>query len=236
MNWINEKNKIFEDFYAPLFLENGFKKRGWEFYKEIEKDKLGIVVKLNSSGNNLSDSVSFWILLGIKFNLNYPEKLKVSNITLYKCEIQFGIMELLYPQENETVILGEYWYNLGRTHNSIGKDIGSKEITEHQFYGASEGKEINIKEKISEKYIKYSTQTFNRNNKLLNKKEYIGIDTSNRYDTNNINDIMRQINEDMKMILNFKNEIMEINNFIKTDTSELIPNKIKNKIIKIYKK
>ena len=229
MDWLEQKNKIFSDFYLPLFLNNGFRKRGWEFYKEIEKNKFGIVVKLTSSGYNSFDSASFFISVGLKFNKNDSEILKKSDITLYRCEIEFNVIELFYPEE--TIELGEYWYHMGgEIYPWDLKKIGDKYTSESNYYGAFNGRGVTIREKISDKYIKSLKQVFDKNDNLVEEEEYISYDTTFRYDRENINDIMRQIEEDTQKISQFADEISNVNNFLEKDTTKIISNKIKDKI------
>ena len=230
MDWIEQKKKLFEELYLPLFIQNGFQKRGWEFYKVIEKDKFGVVVKLCSSGNNLSDWASFWIQIGLKINSKFPEKLKRSDITLYSCEVQFSIIELLYPEE--TVVLGEYWYDLGDACQiDIAPAIGSKNISESTFSGAFEGTEITTRERISERHIKYTNQEFDEANNLVEQNEYIYLDTENRYDTMNIESVHKQLSEDIQKVIDFLNELNDFDTFAKRETQKIISDKLKKEIV-----
>jgi hypothetical protein len=228
INWTEQKNKLFKELYLPLFTDNGFRKRGWEFYKEIEKDKLAAVINLTSSGNNSFESASFWITIGIKYNPSFPQKLKRSDITLHKCEVQFNIIELLYPKEN--VKLGEYWYHLGWVYKDVEQKIGSKHVSESVFYGAGEGKELRIKERISANYIKHTTQKFNKKDKMTAQNEYVYLDTDERYNTCDIISIQQQLEKDIKIVLEFINKLCDMECFANTDTQEIIRNEIKNKI------
>ena len=232
INWTEQKKKLFEELYLPLFLENGYKKRGWEFYKEIEKDKFGIVVKLCSSGNNLCDWASFYILIGLKFNSKFPEKWKKSDITLNKCEVQFSIVELLYPEEEENIELGEYWYHLGNAYKiPLDREIGSKHISESNYYGAFEGTGVDTRERISERHIKHTHQEFDKKSKLTKQSEYVYLDIDDRYDTMNIESVNKQLSEDIHKVIDFLNELNDFDIFAKKDTRKMISDKLKNKII-----
>ena len=237
IDWLKQKEKIFNEIYLKIFSENGFKKHGWEFYKIIEQNKLCVMVKINSSGNNSDKSVAFWVLIGLKFNKNNHERLKPGDIKLDRCEIQFSIVELLYPKEDETVKKGEYWYWLGGTEsedNQLNKKTGSIDKWESQYYGYDEGREEHIRERISEKYIKYVNREFNENNELIEEDEYIALDTYGRYNRRNIEEIFIKITEDTEKINEFINKLSVINTFIEEDTSDIISNKIKKKIIGKY--
>ena len=230
MNWIEQKNKLFEELYLPLFTDNGFKKRGWEFYKEIEKDKFAVVLKLNSSGNNLPESASFWILIGLKFNPKFPEKLKRSDMTLYKSEVQFSIIELLYPKE--TVELGEYWYDLGESYNiGVGCNIGDKQVSTSEFCGAFTGVGIDTRERISKHHIKHTYQKFDENNNLTEQSEYVYRETEGRYDTMDIDCIYKQLTEDINKFIDFHEELIDFENFRNKNTQQIISDKLKNEII-----
>ena len=233
VNWIEKKQKLFEELYLPLFLENGFKKRGWEFYKEIEKDKLGVVVKLCSSANNSFDEASFYILIGLKINAKFPEKWKKSDITLYKCEMQFSIIELLYPEEEENIELGEYWYHLGNLCKiPLDPAIGSKYKSESTYHGAFEGKGVDIRERISGRHIKHTHQEFNKKGNLTKQHEYIYLDKNDRYDTLSFESISRQLSEDIHKVINFLSALNDFDTFLKKDTRKMISDKLKNRIIK----
>lgn len=232
MNWTEQKNKFFEELYLPLFLENGFKKRGWEFYKEIEKDKFAVVVKLNSSGYNMPESASFWILIGLKFNPKFPDKLKKSDIALYKCETNFSIVELLYPEE--TVKLNEYWYKLGKSYSiNIGRKVGDKRIDTSILSGAFTGTEVNTRERVSEHHIKHTCQEFDKKKNLKKQSEYIYRDTDNRYNTTNVDSIEKQLKEDIDKVFNFLRELNDFDSFVRKDTREIISDKLKKEIIEI---
>ena len=231
INWIKQKDKLFEDLYLPLFIKNGFSKRGWEFYKEIEKDKLAVVVKLNSSGNNLPHSASFWILIGLKFNLYFPEKLKRSNMTLYECEVQFSLIELLYPEET-TVNLNEYWYTLGKSYNiGLGHEIGSKKVFTSIVSGASTGTNVDTRERISERHIMQVCQEFDEQNNLTKQYEYTYLDTEDRYDTMCIGSIYKQLTEDINKVFTFLKELNNFDSFVRKNTQDIISDKLKKTII-----
>ena len=231
-NWIEQKTKLFEALYLPLFLENGFKKRGWEFYKEVEKDKFGVVVKFCSSGNNLPCGASFWIRIGLKFNHKFPEKWKKNEITLDKCdEVQFSIIELLYPEE--TVELGEYWYDLGKIYEfPLDQTVGSKHTQHSTYYGYREGRTETTFERITERHIKTIYQDFDKKGKLIEKKENVVLDTADRYDTMSIESISKQLSEDIHKVIDFLNELNDFDAFVKKDTRKMISDKLKNEIIK----
>jgi len=232
VNWMEQKQKLFEELYLPLFLENGFKKRGWEFYKEIEKDKFGVVVKLCSSGNNSFNEASFYILIGLKINPQFPEKWKKSDITLYKCEVQFSIIELLYPEEEENIELGEYWYHLGNAYKiPLDRTIGSKYKSESNYYGEFEGTGVDIRERISERHIKHTHQEFNNHGKLTKQHEYIYLDKNDRYDTLSLESVNKKLSEDIHKVIVFLNALNDFDLFAKNDTRKMISNKLKNRIL-----
>jgi hypothetical protein len=233
MDWIKEKNNIFNEIYLKLFLENDFKKRGWEFYKVLEQNKLAVTVKIHSSGYNDEMSAAFWVLIGIKFNKNYPEKLKMSEIKLENCEVQFSIIQILYPAED--IELGEYWYRIGEIYDDkLGKEIGSTKKWSSQYHGYKEGKKEQIQERISEKYIKFKNREYDKKSKLIDEKESIRLDTDNRYDSNNAKEIFLQIQKDTEQILHFVNKLSDMNSFIQEDTTGIISNEVKKEIIHNY--
>jgi hypothetical protein len=237
MNWIEQKNRIFNEIYLKTFSENGFKKRGWEFYKVIEPNKFAVTVKIHSSGYNDIMGAAFWVLIGLKFNKDYPEKLRMSEITLDKCEVLFSIIRLLYPQE--TVRMGEYWYRIGHDYagrDELGKEIGSKHEWNSHIHCTHEYIKKHIRERISDKYIKYTNQELDMDGRLLNQEEYIALNTGDRYDYVNIAEIFSVITKDTDKIIHFINACGNFENFMKTDTQDILPNDIKNEIVENYSK
>lgn len=233
IDYIDLKNKLFNNLYLPTFLENGYKKRGWEFYKILEKDKYGLVVKLTSSSSNLPDSAAFRISIGIKFNPKPNEKLKLSDINLYSCEVQFNIIHLLYPEEKE--FLGEYWYDLGDVYyTGVGKKIGDKMEHIHNVYGARTGYDKHISERISKTHIKSTVQEYDENENLLSERILVYRDTADRYVTTDLNDINRQLSKDLQLVIEFTNVINNIKEFKKKSTEKIISDKIKSEIVKNY--
>lgn len=235
LDWLVVKRDLFAELYAPIFKENGFSKRGWEFYKELEKDKLAIAVKLTSSGNNMDDSVSFYVWIGLKFNPDYPAKLKKKDITVNICDVGFHITELLYPEE--TVALSENWYRLGdgwkKIHEKygLGPKIGDKKVDRHNYYGYQEGTGIVTSERISENYVKVTQQEFYKNGKLRKQEESIYRDIDNRFDCTDLDNIRKQLTEDIGKVIEFSNVLTDFKTFKSSDTRKIISDRLKAEII-----
>lgn len=226
MNWIEEKKRLFEQLYVPAFSGRGFKKRGWEFYKVLDTDKMGFVVKITSSGSNLINSVSFRIEIGIIFNPAFPDKLKNGDINLYNCQISFPIVHLLYPEEPN--FLSEYWYNLGDDFEiGLGKEIGAKKESIHKIHGARTGTDKYIHERITPTHIKHTSQSFTEQGELISEEEFVYHDLSDRYNSQNLASIQKTLTSDLDVVFRFADKLSNIEEFLSHETNHVIPDKIR---------
>lgn len=228
MDWIEEKNKLFEKLYIPILIENGFKKRGWEFYKIIEKDKMAIVVKLTSY-SSLPDSASFRIEVGVLVNNDRNKKIKASDIKLFNCKIQFNIIKLIYP--SDYYYTGNYSYILGKEYYSEPtKYIGEVINYESKIQGAFTGFEILKSERIGLEYKRQTKIKLDTNRNIIKEDPpYIVKITSNRYDSENIESIYNQLNEDFYKVIEFY-KLLSSPTFFNINTDDIIPNQIKTEI------
>lgn len=229
MDWIEEKNILFEKLYQPLLLEKGFKKRGWEFYKIIEKNKLAMVVKLTSY-SGLPDSTSFKVEIGVFIYQN--SQTKTSEITLFNCKIQFNIIKLLYPEDD--AFTGNYSYDLGEVYiKEFTENVGDIKILESEVSGAFTGFNVLKIERIAPNYKQNTRSMLDSNRQIVEQEEpYIVRILSNRYDTENLESIYNQLGLDFNKVIEFY-ELIINPNFLTIDTNYLLPFKIKNKIIEL---
>ncbi|MBI3512233.1 MAG: hypothetical protein HY064_16355 [Bacteroidetes bacterium] len=202
MNFKEEKDLIMKELYFPLLKKNKFKKKGSRTFYKVFDNTHAYVIIFRSSEHNNAKEIRFWIELKIQLPEKSTGELDIDKTYLSNNGVTFDILDLLFPEESDK-LPSQYSYCLGGRKEFRKPDYEVYYLHSYSGDGTKSKSKVE-KRRIDENYIEETITDMDWEGNVYQTTKNIWLDTSGRYDWNDIGLARKVMNEDLDKIIGFE--------------------------------